>query len=219
MAHENTAATPRVDPALRVPLLTAVVGMVAAAAFGFVLPSMLAVPVAVLVMGLAVLSALVALDMHRRLQADALARNVEASNLWAFFQAKTIRGTMLRTAAEGMEVDLAGVTDTVVRERMQKRVDDWKKTIARYDSEPESNEGRKELAIRAKAMEAERDLSKAKNEKFEISSGMLQIAIVITSASIITGIGLLAWLGGLMGALALGLMMIGLFAPLSFMLH
>ena len=150
---------------------------------------------------------------------DALARNVEASNLWAFFQAKTIRGTMLRTAAEGMEVDLAVVTDTVVRERMQKRVDDWKKTIARYDSEPESNEGRKELAIRAKAMEAERDLSKAKNEKFEISSGMLQIAIVITSASIITGIGLLAWLGGLMGALALGLMMIGLFAPLSFMLH
>ena len=81
MAHENTAATPRVDPALRVPLLTAVVGMVAAAAFGFVLPSMLAVPVAVLVMGLAVLSALVALDMHRRLQADALARNVGELNV------------------------------------------------------------------------------------------------------------------------------------------
>lgn len=150
---------------------------------------------------------------------DALARNVEASNLWAFFQAKTIRGTMLRTAAEGMEVDLAGVTDTAVRERMQKRVDDWKKTIARYDSEPDTNEGRKELAVRAKTMEAERDLSKARNEKFELSSGILQIAIVITSASIITGIGLLAGLGGAMGLAALGLMLIGVFAPLSFMLH
>lgn len=150
---------------------------------------------------------------------DALARNVEASNLWAFFQAKTIRGTVLRTAGEGMEVDLASVTDTATRERMQKRIDDWKKTIARYESEPETNEGRKELAARAKAMEAERDLSKARNEKFELSSGVLQIAIVITSASIITGIGLLAVFGGAMGLAAIGLMMTGVFAPMAFLLH
>jgi hypothetical protein len=150
---------------------------------------------------------------------DALARNVEASNLWAFFQAKTIRGTTLRTAAESMEVDLAAITDDAIRQRMQKRIDDWKKTIARYDSEPETNEGRKELAVRAKAMEVARDVSKARNEKFELSSGVLQIAIVITSASIITGIGLLAAFGGAMGVAALGLMAVGLFAPLSFMLH
>lgn len=149
---------------------------------------------------------------------DALARNVEASNLWAFFQAKTIRGTTLRTAAEAMEVDLAGVADGAARERMTRRIDDWKKTVARYDSEPETNEGRKELAVRAKAMEAARDLSKARNEKFELSSGVLQIAIVVTSASIITGIGLLAWIGGVMGIAALGLMAVGVLAPLSFML-
>jgi hypothetical protein len=36
-------------------------------------------------------------------QTDALSQNIEASNLWAFFQAKTIRMTTVRTAAEGLQ--------------------------------------------------------------------------------------------------------------------
>ena len=144
---------------------------------------------------------------------DALAKNVEASNLWAFFQAKTIRGTTLRTAAEAMEVDLAGATDPVVRERLQKRIDGWKATIARYESEPETNEGRKELIARAKAAEAQRDISSARDDKYDIVSGLLQIAIVVSSAAIITGIGLLAWTGGALGLAALALMFVAQLAP------
>lgn len=144
---------------------------------------------------------------------DALAKNVEASNLWAFFQAKTIRGTTLRTAAEAMEVDLAGATDPAVRERLQKRIDGWKATIARYESEPETNEGRKELIVRAKAAEAQRDISSARDDKYDIVSGLLQIAIVISSAAIITGIGLLAWTGGALGLAAFALMFVAQFAP------
>jgi small-conductance mechanosensitive channel len=144
---------------------------------------------------------------------DALAKNVEASNLWAFFQAKTIRGTTLRTAAEAMEVDLAGATDPATRERLQKRIDGWKATIARYESEPETNEGRKELIVRAKAAEAQRDISSARDDKYDIVSGLLQIAIVISSAAIITGIGLLAWTGGALGLAALALMFVAQLAP------
>ncbi|AMJ61306.1 DUF4337 domain-containing protein [Bosea sp. PAMC 26642] len=144
---------------------------------------------------------------------DALAKNVEASNLWAFFQAKTIRGTTLRTAAEAMEVDLAAATDPTSRERLQKRIDGWKATIARYESEPETNEGRKELIVRAKAAEAQRDISSARDDKYDIVSGLLQIAIVISSAAIITGIGLLAWTGGVLGLAALALMFVAQLAP------
>ncbi len=144
---------------------------------------------------------------------DALAKNVEASNLWAFFQAKTIRGTTLRTAAEAMEVDLSGATDPAVRERLQKRIDSWKATIARYESEPETNEGRKELIVRAKAAEAQRDISSARDDKYDIVSGLLQIAIVISSAAIITGIALLAWTGGALGLAALALMFVAQLAP------
>jgi hypothetical protein len=144
---------------------------------------------------------------------DALARNIEASNLWAFFQAKTIRGTTLRTAADAMEVELAGATDPAVRERLQKRIDGWKATIARYESEPETNEGRKELIARAKAAEARRDISSARDDKYDIVSGLLQIAIVVSSAAIITGVALLAWTGVGLGALGLALMVIAEVAP------
>lgn len=144
---------------------------------------------------------------------DALAKNIEASNLWAFFQAKTIRGTTLRTAAEAMEVELAGTTDPVARERLQKRIDGWKATVARYESEPETNEGRKELIARAKAAEARRDISSARDDKYDIVSGLLQIAIVVASAAIITGVTLLAWTGAGLGLLGLALMVIAEITP------
>jgi hypothetical protein len=105
------------------------------------------------------------------------------------------------------------VADSAQRERMQKRVDGWKATVARYESEPDTQEGRKELMARAKAAEADRDHLKHRNEKFEMASGLLQIAIVIASASIITGIGLLAWAAGGLGAFALGFIGLAIFAP------
>jgi len=144
---------------------------------------------------------------------DSVARNIEASNLWAFFQAKTIRSTTLRTAVEEMEVSMLAVSDPAARERMQKRVDDWKKTVARYESEPETGEGRKELVARAKAAEAQRDLSSARDDKFDISSGLIQIAIVVSSAAIITGMALLAWTGAGLGLLGLIVMALAQFAP------
>jgi hypothetical protein len=144
---------------------------------------------------------------------EAVAKNIEASNLWAFFQAKTIRGTTVRTAAEALEVELAGVTDEAARQRLAKRIESWKQTVARYDSEPETNEGRKELAARAKATEAQRDIAAARDDKFDIASGLIQIAIVISSAAIITGVGLLAVTGGLLGLAGLALMALAQFAP------
>ncbi len=144
---------------------------------------------------------------------DALAKNVEASNLWAFFQAKTIRGTTLRTAAEAMEIELAGVTDPAARERMQKRIDSWKATVARYESEPETNDGRKELMARAKAAEAQRDISSARDDKYDVVSGLFQIAIVVSSAAIITGVAFLAFTGVGLGLLGVLLMAVAQFAP------
>ena len=96
---------------------------------------------------------------------------------------------------------------------MSKRIESWKLTAARYDSEPETNEGRKELAARAKAAEAQRDIAAARDDKFDIASGLLQIAIVISSAAIITGVGLLAWTGAGLGLFGIVLMALAQFAP------
>src|SRR5205814_8668480 len=91
----------------------------------------------------------------------ALAYNIEASNLWAFFQAKTIRQTVLRTAAEQTE---AYGTDA----EGQKQVKKWKDTAQRYQSEPETNEGREQLAARAKEAEKKRDRSLAAYHHYEL---------------------------------------------------
>src|SRR4051794_711611 len=47
-------------------------------------------------------------------QTGAISDNVEASNLWAFYQAKTIRMTQIRTAAEAMAIDVAAAVDADV---------------------------------------------------------------------------------------------------------
>ena len=81
-------------------------------------------------------------------QTDAVTSNVEASNLWAFYQAKTIRKTTMETAAEQMEVDVKLAKDAAVKEVLEKRINEWRERAARYESEPKPNgkgEGRKEL--------------------------------------------------------------------------
>src|SRR2546430_5306442 len=107
---------------------------------------------------IAVLAAFLAFSetLGKSAQTEALSRNIEASNLWSFFQAKTIRMTTVRTAAEEAELQLPSASGEG-KQVISKRVDDWKKTAARYESEPETGEGRKELAQRAKAAEAKRD--------------------------------------------------------------
>src|SRR5437762_1674555 len=138
-------------------------------------------------------------------QTAALAYNIEASNLWAFFQAKTIRQTVLRTAAEELEAQ-----GTIKNETVKKQVEAWKKTAERYQSEPETGEGRKELSARAKEAEKKRDTAMAAYHHYELASAAVQIAIVLASASIITGIAALVWLAGALGVVGVAFWMIGI---------
>jgi hypothetical protein len=146
-------------------------------------------------------------------QTNALKSNVEASNLWSFFQAKTIRKTTMETAAEQMEIDIELAKDPAVKDLLGKRVGAWKARAARYESEPETREGRKELTARAKALEALTELSLAKYHNFEYGSAAFQIAIVLASAFLVTEVMFLLW-----GALGIGgigafFMLVGIIAP------
>ncbi len=146
-------------------------------------------------------------------QTNAISYNVEASNLWAFFQAKTIRMTSVRTAAEAMELDALANGDAPIRAAMEKRIEGWKKTAERYDNEPETNEGRRQLAARAQAAEKSRDTAMAKYHHYEIASAAFQIAIVLASATIITGMMLLTWIAGGLTATGVIFTGIGFLAP------
>src|SRR5260370_33857640 len=141
-------------------------------------------------------------------QTAALSANIEASDFWAFFQAKTIRQTVLRTAGEFKAIELATITDAAAKAAMQKQIDDWKKTIDRYETDPQSKEGRKELTERARETEHRRYLYFAKDENYELASAAFQIGIVLASASVITG--MLALVYGAAGLAATGLAFTGL---------
>lgn len=148
-------------------------------------------------------------------QTGSLASNVEASNLWAFYQAKTIRQTNLQTSVAQLELALPGVTDPAQKAAMEKQIATWKATIDRYESEPKptGGEGRKELMARAQAAEAQRELYNHKHEWFEFGAAALQIAIVLASAAIITGMMMLVYGSGLLGLAGGAMILIGAYAP------
>src|SRR5438046_10030735 len=63
-------------------------------------------------------------------QTESIAKNVEAANLWAFFQAKTIRRTIVQTAAEEANVGLRSIADAQQKTAASKQLDDWQQTAA-----------------------------------------------------------------------------------------
>ena len=146
-------------------------------------------------------------------QTESISKNVEASNLWAFFQAKSVRRTVVQTAAEQSKLGLGTAGDDAATAAVQKQIDDWQKTAARYRSEPSTNEGTEQLAERAKHAEEERDLAEAKYHHFELASAAFQIGIVLASATIITGIIALAWISGLLTLAGIAITALGIFMP------
>ncbi len=166
---------------------------------------------ALLIAALAALLAVVSMQDDNTAQ-DAIRSNIEASDLWAFFQAKTARQFTLERESDVLKIEREGASP-----EKQAAIDDllkaWAEKSAQYDSDPKSGEGRKELMERAKAAEADRDLALAANNEFGYASAALQLAIVLASASIILGVGWLAYVAFGLGALAIVFAGLGLFAP------
>jgi hypothetical protein len=146
-------------------------------------------------------------------QNEANTKNIEASDLWSFFQAKDIRRTTLNVAADQTGLLAAGVTDAAAKAAMDKQIETWRKTAERYQSDPKAGDGREQLQERAHEAEAERDLSLAKYHHYELASAAFQVGIVLASAAVITGIIALVWFGGALGLVGLALLALGLFAP------
>lgn len=153
-------------------------------------------------------------------QTSYIASTVETSNLWSFFQAKTIRRTTFEAAAQQMEVDLALAKDPATKEVLQKRIEGWKADVARFRSEPKTGkygenlgEGSTELAQRATAMKKKSDLYLEKYHHYEISSAAFQIAIVLASVYLLTNMTITIVGSGLCGVVGVAFLIIGMFFP------
>jgi hypothetical protein len=144
-------------------------------------------------------------------QTEVLTEHVEATNMWTFFQAKTMRQTLVRTASEELEAQFKDAGNMPPAVKAQ--IDKWKETAQRYETEPSTNEGRKELMARAKAYESKRENARAAYHNFEYGSAAFQLAIVLASAAAVTSVMMLAVLAGGLGIVGAFLTIAGFVAP------
>ncbi len=148
--------------------------------------------------------------------------NIHASDTWAFYQAKNIRQTANELAANDLEAMLIVQGPTLsddARQQIQQRIDRYRATVARYESEPDptdptnplKGEGKRELTARARDWESQRDLAQRQDPNFDFSIALFQIAIVLGSVAIISVNSRLLMLAVFAGCVATLLMINGFF--------
>ena len=141
-------------------------------------------------------------------------KNIESSDLFNFYQAKKIRSTIAETASQTLKSQMPAGTDEKARAALEKQVADFKAAAAQFEHDPKKPEDSLD-AIQDRANEAgeARELANRRLEHYELGSGAVQIAIVLASAAIITGVGALMWFSIALGAIGVILMALGFLAP------
>jgi hypothetical protein len=100
---------------------------------------------------------------------------LQATNTYGFYQAKSIK----QSIAEGQLEDAKAKKDTDRVAKLEAKID-------RYESDPKSGEGKKELLAKAQQMEADRESARAHGPWLTFSGMLFQLAIVLLSASILS---------------------------------
>jgi hypothetical protein len=122
---------------------------------------------------------------------------IDATDIWAEYQAKSIRANQTR--------DLADMTATLQAQEPAARdalVARLRADAERFEHDPKS--GKAALAAAAHAREAVRDAARERLEMFDNAAAALQLAIVMLTASVITGSAMLVWVGLAIAAVGAG---------------
>ena len=125
------------------------------------------------------------------LSSTVMNNTIKANDVWNFYQAKSIKQTSYELAADN-------AVDPLKKQ-------EYLKVVERYESDPATGEGKKELMANAKQLEADRDLAKKKSPWISFAGSAMQLAIVLVSASIIAVSNLMFWSS--FGVMALGIIL------------
>jgi hypothetical protein len=132
---------------------------------------------------------------------EALLSQQEATNQWAYYQAKVVREHLNRANKLLVEAQLAEPSPLKGAER--EKFDALMKKYA--DEEKRMNADKKDIEKEARKFEASRDLAKRKDPYFDYAEVFLQIAIVLASVSILAASRPMFWFSlalAIVGALA-----------------
>ena len=100
-----------------------------------------------------------------------LNNTIEANNTWAFYQAKSIKQTLAEMALDDA--------------KDPKKAETLKGKINRYESEPATGEGKKELMAKARSLENERADARQRSPYYTYAGSIFQISIVLLTAAIL----------------------------------
>jgi len=109
-----------------------------------------------------------------KLSSTTLNNTIAANDVWSFYEAKSIKQTLAEQSL-----------DDAIYRKDTKKIEQLEAKIARYESDPKTGEGKKELMAKAKGLEAERDYAKKQSPWIGFASTLYQLSIVVLSASIL----------------------------------
>jgi hypothetical protein len=119
---------------------------------------------------------------------DSTRYNIEATNGWAFFQAKNLRRNALILSADELALSLKTnpAMPAEAQALVEAKIKERRAEIDRLKLDPVGKEGLDQLFERNKALEKQRDESLRRDPYFDYGQAFLQIAIVIASVALIS---------------------------------
>ena len=156
-------------------------------------------PVSLTISILAVLVAGAALLSHRA-HTEELLRQSQATDQWAYYQAKNIRWHEVQSVA-----DLLGALAPQDKEKAAAVREKYLKEVERYEGDKD------EISDKAKELEKERDLISRRADRYDGGEALLEVGLVICSITLLTKRRAF-WLAGMIvGAFGVGMAATGLF--------
>lgn len=139
---------------------------------------------------------------------DMMTSVIEMSDTYNYYQAKNVRQALLNATADDWELTLLAQPDMpeAAQAAMREKVQAYRATAARYESDPKTGEGKKELLAKAKELEEKHQTAVKIDPYFDFAETMLQIAIVLMSVYLLTKkrqVMILSYAIGALGALLL----------------
>ena len=109
-----------------------------------------------------------------KLSSLTLNNTIAANDVWSFYEAKSIKQILAQQSL-----------DDAIERGQTAKAEKLRAKIERYESEPETSDGKKELMAKARKLEAERDQAKKQSPWIGYASTLYQLSIVVLSASIL----------------------------------
>jgi len=105
-------------------------------------------------------------------------RQTQASNQWAYFQAKSIKGYLYELQKEKLEMDLKQIGVTAPQDVLrdyEKKIESYAKKLKTYEEEKAA------IQQEARSLEGQRDIAVLHSQAFGVAVILLQLAILLSS--------------------------------------